>query len=131
VHPAPVTYAELVQKNTEFGKAIKEVAPNALVAGFVSYGFNGFESLQDAPDASQHGNFIEYYLTQMKQAEQAAGKRIVDLLDLLVKFTPRGITGDDTTPPRSMHAYRRRVHCGTRAMTKAAGSPATSAGRSA
>jgi hypothetical protein len=102
IHPAPVTYAELVQKSTEFGQAIKDVAPNALVLGFVSYGFNGFVTLQNAPDASSHGNFIEHYLKQMKLAEQAAGKRLIDVLDLHwyseVYANGQRIIGNDTSP---------------------------------
>ena len=56
--------------------------PTAEVAGFVSYGWNGYETLQGAPDASGKGEFLTYYLDQMNAAEQTAGKRLVDYLDL-------------------------------------------------
>ncbi len=99
IHPNPVGYAELVQKNIDFAKAVKDVAPNAVVTGFVSYGYNGYTSLQNAPD--QNGNFIEYWLDAMKAAETQAGKRIVDVLDLHWYPEARGngqrITGDDTS----------------------------------
>ncbi len=99
IHPNPVGYAELVAKNKDFAAAIKDVAPNALVAGFVSYGYNGYITLQDAPD--KNGNFIEYYLDAMKQAEGQAGKRLVDVLDLHwyseVYANGQRITGDDTS----------------------------------
>ncbi|WP_437280508.1 glycoside hydrolase family 44 protein [Sorangium sp. So ce375] len=80
IHPEPVRYAELVDKNIEFASAIKDVAPNALVTGFVSYGYSGYVSLQDAPDAD--GNFIEHWLDAMKAAEMSEGRRLVDVLDL-------------------------------------------------
>ncbi|WP_441288285.1 glycoside hydrolase family 44 protein [Sorangium sp. KYC3313] len=80
IHPEPVRYAELVDKNIEFASAIKDVAPNALVTGFVSYGYSGYVSLQGAPDAD--GNFIEYWLDAMKDAEMSEGRRLVDVLDL-------------------------------------------------
>jgi hypothetical protein len=80
IHPGKVGYAELVSDNTEYAKAVKSVAANGLVFGSVNYGWAGFVNLQDAQDAS--GDWIEYYLDAMKQAESAAGKRLLDVLDL-------------------------------------------------
>lgn len=98
IHPNAVGYAELVQKNIDFGRAVKDVAPNALVTGFVSYGYSGYVNLQNAPD--QMGNFIDYWLDAMKNAEAQAGKRVVDVLDLHWYPEARGngqrIIGDDT-----------------------------------
>lgn len=82
VHPAPVTYAELVQRNTDFATALKAVWPEAPILGFVSYGWNGYLTLQNAPDAAGKGDFVSYYLAQMKTAGEAAGVRLVDYLDL-------------------------------------------------
>ncbi|WP_437834631.1 glycoside hydrolase family 44 protein [Sorangium sp. So ce1153] len=100
IHPDPVTYAELVDKNIEFASAIKDVAPNALVTGFVSYGYSGYVSLQDAPDAE--GNFLEHYLDAMQAAETSAGHRLVDVLDLhwYTEIYANGerITGYDSSP---------------------------------
>lgn len=100
IHPDPVGYAELVGKNKEFAAAVKDVAPNAVVTGFVSYGFGGYINLQSAPD--QMGEFIAYYLDQMAAAEADAGKRLVDVLDLHwyseVYASGQRITGDDTSP---------------------------------
>lgn len=81
IHPNPVTYDEVVDKDIEFAKAIKAVAPQAEILGFVSYGWNGYLSLQDAPDKSK-GDFVEYYLNKLHQAEIDGGKRLVDYLDL-------------------------------------------------
>ena len=82
IHPDKVTYAELVMRNTQYGAAVKAVWPTAEVAGFVSYGWYGYETLQDAPDKAGKGEFLTYYLDQMNAAEQTAGKRLVDYLDL-------------------------------------------------
>jgi hypothetical protein len=82
VHPSPVTYAELVARNIDYAAAIKAVAPGAEVAGPVNYGYYGFETLQGAPDAGAHGNFVEYWLAQMQAAETTHGRRLVDYLDL-------------------------------------------------
>ncbi len=62
--------------------AIKDQVSQALVFGPVSYGWNGFVNLQNAPDASAHGDFLDYYLSQMKTASQSQGRRLLDVLDL-------------------------------------------------
>ncbi|MES1172219.1 MAG: glycoside hydrolase family 44 protein [Bacteroidota bacterium] len=81
VHPDKVTYDELVRRNTEFGRAVKNVWPWIPVLGFASYGWQGFVNLQGAPDATK-GDFIDYYLDQMKAGEDDSGARAVDYLDL-------------------------------------------------
>lgn len=101
VHPTPVTYAELVQKTIAYASAIKAVAPNSKVFGPVSYGWHGYTTLQDAPDGAGR-DFLTYYLQQMKAADTAAGKRLVDVMDLHWYPEAQGggvrITGQDTTP---------------------------------
>ncbi len=94
VHPAPVTYSELLQKTIQYSTMIKSIAPNSLVYGPVSYGWEGYQTLQNAPDSAAnntaidpytgkaYGNFLSYYLAQMHQAGTAAGKRLLDVLDL-------------------------------------------------
>ena len=101
VHPAPTTYAEIVQDTITYASAIKNVMPNTLIFGPVSYGWEGYLSLQNAPDADGR-NFLDYYLQQMQQAQTTYGKRLVDALD--VHWYPEAtgggvrITGADTTP---------------------------------
>ena len=90
IHPTPVTYAELSQKSIDLATAIKGVAPQALVFGPASYGWQGYVTLQNASDASGR-DFLEYYLDQMKAAEGTAGKRLLDSLD--VHWYPEA-TGD-------------------------------------
>jgi hypothetical protein len=82
IHPAAVTYDELCTRTVAFASGIKAVWPAAPVLGFVSYGWNGFTTLQNAPDANGKGDFIEYFLAHMKIAEANAGQRLVDYLDL-------------------------------------------------
>src|SRR5262249_49627066 len=101
IHPAHVGYDELCDRNVRFAQAVKSVAPDAKVTGFVSYGWYGYVTLQDAPDAAGKGEFVDYYLGKMKNAEQAPGRRLVDDLDLhwYPEATGGGIriTGADTT----------------------------------
>jgi hypothetical protein len=93
VHPNPTTYSEIVSDAVAYSTAIKGVAPNALVYGPVSYGWQGFQNLQNAPDAAGKGNFISYYLSQMNAASQSAGKRLLDVLD--VHWYPEATGGGD------------------------------------
>ena len=81
IHPNPVTYAEIVQRSTDFAGAIKSVAPQALVFGPASYGWAGYVNLQGASDANNR-DFLEFFLDSMKSAEQAAGRRLLDVLDV-------------------------------------------------
>jgi len=82
VHPDHVGYDELAMRNVTYATMVKEVFPSALVTGFVSYGWYGYVTLQDAPDAAGKGEAIDYYLDKMKAAEATAGKRVIDFLDL-------------------------------------------------
>jgi hypothetical protein len=81
VHPKPVTYAELWDRNQRFATAIKGAWPDSAVLGPVNYGWNGYINLQNASDASGR-DFIEWYLDQAKAAEAKQGKRLIDYLDL-------------------------------------------------
>ena len=81
IFPKPVTYADLWKRNHDFAKAAKAVWPGAEVLGFVSYGYQGIVSLQDAPDNGGR-NFVEWYLDQARAAEQQEGKRLIDYLDV-------------------------------------------------
>jgi hypothetical protein len=82
VHPDPVTYEELVERSVRYAAALRAAWPEPKITGPVSYGYNGFVNLQDAPDADAHGEFLDYYLGQMARAEQDAGMRLLDYLDL-------------------------------------------------
>jgi hypothetical protein len=81
VHPKPVTYAELWDRNQRYASAVKRAWSSAEVLGFVSYGWNGYVNLQNASDANGR-DFIEWYLDQAKAAEAKGGGRLIDYLDL-------------------------------------------------
>jgi hypothetical protein len=76
-----LTYSELLKRTIEYADAIKTVAPKSLIFGPASYGWHGYETLQDAPDAAGR-NFLDYYLTGMRNAEVKTGRRLLDVLDL-------------------------------------------------
>jgi hypothetical protein len=81
VHPKPVTYAEIVSRDTSYSASIKSVVPNALVFGPVNYGWEGYRTLQNAPDANGR-DFLGFYLASMAAASKSAKARLLDVLDL-------------------------------------------------
>jgi hypothetical protein len=80
VHPRPMTYAELWDRNYRFARAIKRAWPAAEVLGPVSYGWSAFMKLQNASDAHDR-DFFDFYLEQAKTAA-GSGKRLIDYLDV-------------------------------------------------
>jgi hypothetical protein len=81
IHPKNATYAELIEKTIAYADAIKSVEPNVLVFGPANYGWRGYISLQDAPDANNR-DFQEVYLRALAAAEKTYGHRLLDVLDV-------------------------------------------------
>jgi hypothetical protein len=93
LHPSHPTFTEMRDKTIAHAAAIKDVAPNTLVFGGVGYGWNEFTTLQDAPgavtspshpggDQSGEMHYHEYLLQQVRAAEVAQGRTLMDVLDL-------------------------------------------------
>ncbi|HVZ39454.1 MAG TPA: glycoside hydrolase family 44 protein [Candidatus Kapabacteria bacterium] len=86
VKNAKVTCTELIQKNTDLAKLVKEMDPKAEVFGPVFWGFLDYYSLTNAPDWTNYSNtyatFVDMYLDRMHQAEVDNGHRLVDVLDV-------------------------------------------------
>lgn len=86
IHPGHVSYGELFDKTIRLAQAVKNVDPNAEIFGPASYGFNGYITLQDAPDRStynsRYGTFLNAYLDTLRRMEQSTGRRLLDVLDL-------------------------------------------------
>ena len=80
-HGTNATYAEMVQRTTDYADAAKDVNPAALVFGPVNYGWQGMIRFQDAADANNR-DFLEFYLAQMNSAATTTGHRLVDVLDV-------------------------------------------------
>jgi hypothetical protein len=93
-----VTYAELIEKTIDYADAVKDVEPDALVFGPVSYGWQGMVNLQDASDANGR-DFLDFYLQALSDAEESYG-RLLDVLDIHWYPEAQGggvrITGDSS-----------------------------------
>ena len=92
VQQVPLTYAGLLDKTVAFAREVKAHDPDGLVFGFVSYGYAGFTNLQGAPDADGR-DFIEFFLSSLREREAAEGRVLVDVLDVHWYPEARGPTG--------------------------------------
>lgn len=81
IQPEPIAYEALLSKSITFASAIKDVAPQSLIFGPVSYGWYGYVALQGAPDAGGR-DFLDFYLSSMKDEDDRTGRRLLDVLDL-------------------------------------------------
>jgi len=111
IHAEPVGAAELVQRTIDLASAVKDVDPNSEILGPALYGFAAYLTLQEAPDWDQVNQgytwFIDYYLDQLRQAEQTTGRRLVDVLDVHWYPEARGdnrITESNATTPADVTA---------------------------
>jgi hypothetical protein len=87
IHTAQLTYTELVSRSIALARAVKAVDSSAEVFGPAAYGFEEFRTLQNAPDRAAEQRpgedwFIDYYLDRLREAEPAAGGRLLDVLDV-------------------------------------------------
>jgi hypothetical protein len=82
VHPAPVTYDEIVLRDALYAAAVKKAWPGVKVLGPVNYGYEGFVDLQNPNDGASDGNFLDYYLTKIAADSASTGQRLIDDLDV-------------------------------------------------
>ncbi|HNX04341.1 MAG TPA: glycoside hydrolase family 44 protein [Opitutales bacterium] len=111
LHPAKATCAEIVSQGSAVAAMVKDMDPGSEVYGPVLYGWSAYVNFQDADDwtaslSNTYGWFISYYLARMKIAGNAAGVRLLDVLDVHYypevyannsNGTARRITVDDGT----------------------------------
>ena len=97
VHPAPVSYDELLERTIAYATAIRKADPEALIAGPSSFGWwEYFYSAVDhdkgftlKPDRRAHGDepLIAWYLRKLAEHQKRTGVRLLDVLD--VHFYPQ------------------------------------------
>jgi hypothetical protein len=108
-HPEPTSYDEIVQRAIDYGTAIREADPGAVIAGPAEWGWTGYMySAKDIanggtvvrPDRRAHGDMpvIAYYLKALAEHEKTTGVRVLDLLDLHAYPYPDGVYSDAADP---------------------------------
>ncbi len=88
LHPAKTSYWEMRNKTEIAADSILRVDPTAVILGGVCYGWNGFMSLQDAPESkdaavtTQFPTYLDFYLDAIHSMQESYHKRLVRALDL-------------------------------------------------
>jgi hypothetical protein len=91
VRTAPLSYDELVDRTIQYGTAVRQADPDAVIAGPAEYGWAGYlysgkdtENNWAKADRKAHGDvpLIEYYLGKLREYEKQTGIRVLDVVDL-------------------------------------------------
>jgi hypothetical protein len=77
----PATYREIVASTIEHGAMIRDEAPESRIFGPVSFGWADMRHLGRAPDGAGR-DFLGHYLQNLRNAERARGRRLLDVLDV-------------------------------------------------
>ncbi|HEX7241284.1 MAG TPA: glycoside hydrolase family 44 protein [Longimicrobiaceae bacterium] len=102
--PAILGYDELVRKTVDHAAAIKDVVPGAQVFGPGVATWSGATTLGrwPTPDpVAGTADFLDWYLDRMREAGEARGRRLLDVLDLhwYTEHSAGGYkVGDDHAP---------------------------------
>jgi hypothetical protein len=102
VHPDCTTYQEVLDKYIEYGSAVREVAPEAELAGPVTSGWWFYwNSGAGAADKRAHGNehFLPWFLTKVREHEEQNDIRILDVLD--IHYYPQNVYNYEDDPATS------------------------------
>ncbi len=115
-HPDPLTYDELVQRTIDFGTAVRQADPEAVIAGPAEWGWTGYmysnkdqkAGLMIRPDRRAHGDMplVAYYLKALAEHERKTGVRVLDVFDL--HAYPYGDRIDSPAADREVSARRIR-----------------------
>ncbi len=108
VRPDPLGYDELLDRTIQYGTAVREADPEAIIAGPAEWGWpNYFFSAKDAaagfdrkPDRRAHGDvpLVEWYLGKLHEHEQKTGVRVLDVLDLHYYPQANKVYSDESDP---------------------------------
>ncbi|MEP6755195.1 MAG: glycoside hydrolase family 44 protein [Chthonomonadales bacterium] len=91
VHPGRMGYDDLLNRFLQYAEAAKDVAPSVQVAGPVSWGWTGYyhspkdrDNFGARPDRRAHGDepFIPWFLHSVRDHDQKARRRTLDILDI-------------------------------------------------
>ena len=92
VRTEPLGYDELLDRTIQYGTAIRQADPDAVIAGPAEWGWLGYlysgkdavDNFKTKRDRKAHGDvpFIEWYLQRLREHEQKTGVRVLDVVDL-------------------------------------------------
>jgi len=104
VHPEALSYDELLDRSIRYGSAIRAADPGALIAGPAEWGWTAyFYSPKDMasgvilrPDRRAHGDvpLLPWYLSKLREHDQATGVKVLDILDVHYYPQEQGVYSD-------------------------------------
>lgn len=100
MHPEQPRCDEIIERSKALASAVKNVDPSAEIFGPALFGYSAFVDFGSAPDwreVDQDGKyrwFIDYYLDEMKKAEDETGARLLDVLDVHFYTEAKGECGE-------------------------------------
>lgn len=100
IQPEHLKCSELIEKSVDLATLVKEMDSGAEVFGPSLFGYSAFDSFsgasdwQDLKSANGYRWFIDYYLDEMKKAEDECGTRLLDVLDIHFYTEAKGACGE-------------------------------------
>ncbi|MCR5122335.1 MAG: glycoside hydrolase family 44 protein [Ruminococcus sp.] len=101
VHPEHTSCGELIEKSVALAKAVKAVDGGAEIFGPALFGYGAFTDFAGAPDWQEikaanpeYRWFVDYYLDEMRKAEEENGSRLLDVLDVHYYTEAKGECGE-------------------------------------
>ncbi|MDR0974469.1 MAG: glycoside hydrolase family 44 protein [Ruminococcus sp.] len=92
---------EFIAKTVDMASMVKEMDSGAEVFGPALFGYSAFDNFTNAPGWNdikashpEYNWFVDYYLDEMKKAEENIGTRIVDVLDVHYYTEQKGVCGE-------------------------------------
>ena len=95
VHPTCPTYEEILDKYVTYAQALREAAPDAKLTGPVTCCWFDYWRTAPGPADGTDAPFLDWFLTNVRVADEAFGQRTLDVLD--VHYYPQSnVFNDDT-----------------------------------
>jgi Glycoside hydrolase family 44 len=114
VHPVGATMDEVLDKFCDYAAMVKSIDPNAQVAGPEEWGWSGYfrsgydQQTGGSTDRMAHGgqDFSPWFLSQVQERSQTAGKRLLDIFSL--HYYPQSGEAFADSVPTAMGILRNR-----------------------
>jgi hypothetical protein len=99
VHPACATYEEVLDRYLTYAEAVREVAPDSLLAGPVMCCWYDYWHIAPGPADGSGTAFLDWFLDQVRQHDEASGTTTLDVVD--VHYYPQGDLFNDNVDPET------------------------------
>ena len=105
VHPECPTYEEILDTYLAHASAVRAVAPDAQLTGPVMCCWYDYWRTAPGPDDGSGQQFLEWFLTRVREHDEGAGVRTIDVVD--VHFYPQtGVFNEDVDPETNARRLR-------------------------